>query len=850
MLPPVVAEIRANASQFTAEMGKVKLQGESTFGGLAGIGKVAMLGIAAAAVGGGIAALKMGGDFQMAMTQLVTGAGESRSNIDMVSKGILAMAGDTGTAASQLAQGMYMVESAGYHGAEGLNVLKAATEGARVGAADMATVADGLTTVLNAYKLPATQATVVTSQLVATVAAGKMHMEDLTSALGAIVPIAASLNVPFDQVSGAIATMTAQGTNATTATQSLRFLMASLAGPTAAAAKEFKGLGIGMDEIPGITKSVSDEISKLGLHTSAVAAELAKGDFTGAMKMITDAIGKQFPAGSAQYEAALRAAVGGTRGMTAALELSGTHAVTWAANIGSISGAAKGAGKDVQGWGDVQKDFNFQVAQAVEGTKALITEIGLNLIPYATGAMHAVAGLAGWLKQHKEVAIILAGAIGGVLLVAIAAYTVAMISAAVATIAATWPILAIVAGAMALGAGFVWAYNNIKPFHDLIQRIGDAFGAFFSQLQTGAGVFVGIEAFLYKMGVGAQDAGRAVDVLRSIWPAIVGAITTAWSAITGAFNAGINFVMGIVGPPLAAMSVWWKQHGAQVITVVSFLWTAVSSLFKVYLAVIGAAVGIWWAVVTGVFRVAWNSIAGIVKLGWDVVSGIFKVFVDMVTGTVAVFWDLITGLFTFGLDVITGHWGQAWHDLLSMFGNIGKDITNAVRGLWNDIINSITGFIGDVGVAAAGIGKAIVDGIVNGLKAAWSGLVSVFTSLAKTLPGPVQKVLGISSPSAVFAAAVGLPIAQGWAKGIADNAGLVHAAIGGVAGGLPAPSGGGQTGGGSLEHFEKVFRRGSERDSATLEAIRDYMERAVQLLAHIDSDTPIPGGMAAVLRAG
>src|SRR5438309_10257111 len=99
--------------------------------------------------------------------------------------------------------------------------------------ADQAVVADALTTAMNAYHMPASAATAVTSQLIATVAAGKTHMQDLAGSMGTIVPIAAALHVPFQQITAAMATMTVQGTDVATSATSLRFLLNALAGPTA-----------------------------------------------------------------------------------------------------------------------------------------------------------------------------------------------------------------------------------------------------------------------------------------------------------------------------------------------------------------------------------------------------------------------------------------------------------------------------------------------------------------------------------------------------------------------------------------------------------------------------------------
>src|SRR6266699_2644664 len=79
--------------------------------------------IAAAMVGVGVTAVKMAGDFQAGLTVLSTGAGELQSNLQMVGDGIKQISIDTATSTDQLLKGMFMIESGGYHGAAGLNVL-------------------------------------------------------------------------------------------------------------------------------------------------------------------------------------------------------------------------------------------------------------------------------------------------------------------------------------------------------------------------------------------------------------------------------------------------------------------------------------------------------------------------------------------------------------------------------------------------------------------------------------------------------------------------------------------------------------------------------------------------------
>src|SRR5262249_41214254 len=159
------------------------------------------------------------------------------------------LATDTGTSTKQLTDGMYMIESAGYHGAQGLDVLKAAAEGAKVGNADLGTVANGITTIMTDFADKNISASPATNTLIAAVAAGKTHMADLSSALAMVLPTASSAKVGLTDVMSAMATMTGEGVPAADAATYLRQTLMTLSAPS---------------------KQVSDELNNIGLTSQQV----------------------------------------------------------------------------------------------------------------------------------------------------------------------------------------------------------------------------------------------------------------------------------------------------------------------------------------------------------------------------------------------------------------------------------------------------------------------------------------------------------------------------------------------------------------------------------------------------
>lgn len=432
--------------------------------------------ISAVVAGAAVGALKLASDFQESSTQLVTGAGESEKNLAKVKQGMLDMAPAVGAGPGALAKAMFLVESAGFHGANGLTVLKAAEEGAKIGAADATVVANGLTTALTDYALPASKAAEVTSKLIATVAAGKSNMGDLSGALSAVLPSAAAAHIGLDQVLGSLATMTGEGVSAQQAAQNLAGTIAALQNPSSVQSKEMAQMGInsqdlaknlGKNGLTGTMQTLSEAILKhmgpsglvlqSSFNQSQLAAQsaqtmleklptsikaIAKGYLDGTVSQaqwrkdmkdqpgLVSNLGKQFAtvakqangfsdmlksgSGSAQtYNAAMANMTGGTVGLNTALALTGSHAKTFDSNVKNIGKSATETGGHVKGWAATQKDFSTKMSESSAAVQAIGIKVGDALMPAVEKAVAIGMKWTTVLTDHKPILFTLVGLIGG-----------------------------------------------------------------------------------------------------------------------------------------------------------------------------------------------------------------------------------------------------------------------------------------------------------------------------------------------------------------------------------------------------------------------------------------------------
>lgn len=764
------------------------------------------MGAAAVAIGIGYIAdktLKAAGNFQSSLTALVTGAGESQANISRVSAGMLQLADYTGTASDKLAQGMYLIESAGYHGAEGLLVLKAAAEGAKVGNADLQTTAAAVTTVMHDYGLGANNAGEATNFLVSTVANGKMHMDDLVSSLGTILPTASQLHVPLAQVGGAMSTMTVAGIDANRAATALRFTMSALVAPTSTAKKA---------------------LTDVGLSSSQVADTLTHQGLMQALQLITDSIGKKFPAGSAAYFAALKDITGGTRGLQAVLGTTGTNMQTFIDNTAKISAATSGAGNAVIGWSNVQQTFNFKMDQAKESINTMGIALGTALLPavsaIAVALAQAIVPLSEFINTHTQLAataMITGFALASTILVTIGvakaidmsrkAYMLLIgtteeaglamkafgaISATVDAILSINPIILITLALAALAIGtyeLITHWQQLPPIFNPVKNLFREISAAMNMVKeaaSGANPAVGATGKEFKALASALQPVR--ELATGVNEEIKQATIIIGQQLNGALKAAMTSIKSSLAPAVKSLSGAFAIFGYEVKPLVP------------YLKALGEAVGILAAVIVVapimIFVGLLVGLAAILKVIAPVIGLVITALSQFVTAIVGVA-AILTGAFFQAIIVaenaLVGFINgtvTAVHIIVSWFGFMYSStvsILNGLVGFFRALPSMILGALGDLGGLLYNSGRDLIQGLINGINNMVGGAINTVKNLAGDITGAINTALGRHSPSRVFTD-IGADIGAGLIQGIEGTkvkvqeatTGLATAAVGGV----------------------------------------------------------------------
>ena len=203
------------------------------------IGGVAVVG----AIKKSIDAMK---EFEQTFTNVLTllSAAERKKFGDFLKQGSLDLMTKYGFAIQDVNKAMFDAISAGVKAGDSIRFMDEAAKLAIAGVTSLGTAVDGMTSIMNAYRLSAKDAEKVSAAFFTAQKFGKTTVEELANNIGKLAPIAASAGIGFQEMLTGLALLTAQGISTEESTTALRATISALINPAEDARKTFNSLGI------------------------------------------------------------------------------------------------------------------------------------------------------------------------------------------------------------------------------------------------------------------------------------------------------------------------------------------------------------------------------------------------------------------------------------------------------------------------------------------------------------------------------------------------------------------------------------------------------------------------------
>jgi TP901 family phage tail tape measure protein len=675
------------AEKFNEFGTKTKSIGEN----LSSVGKTMTTHISAPLAGLGVAAIKVGADFEAGMSRVKAISGATGDDFKKLNDQALQLGADTAFSAKEAAEGMENLASAGFSTKEIMVAMPGMLDLAASAGGDIAQASDIAASSLRGFGLEASQSGHVADVLAKAAADTNAEISDMGVALKYAAPPAHALGISIEETAAAIGIMANAGIKGDMAGTTLRGALTKLSSPSKEAAGMMEQLGF----------KAFDAQGKL-LPLSQVIANLQKST-----KGLTD-----------EQKANAIATIFGQETMSGMLTLmqAGPEKLdSLTKSFKNSDGAAKEMAKTMQ---DNLKGSIEQMKGSLETAAIKLEQI---LAPKIKAVADKITDLSNKFSSLSPFAqkfiLIMTGiaiAIGPILL-AIGNFIMA--------IGAISTAFGAVSGAIATAGGGMAVLSS--AFTVITGPIGITIAA-----------IVGLGAAFVELYKNNTDFKNSVN--------------SAWNEAKNTINAAIQDIKAIISVFVQVCKNLWSQYGNDITTIFKNTFNLVASVFQTALNMLGNILKVFSGVLTGDWSKALEGLKGIFKSVWDGIGNILKsaitLYISIINTEFKAIGNIIVAILKPIENFLTSLGNSvanaaktAGNNVLNIFKNIGTELQNVWKGIstsavtaWNNIRDSIIAVVTPIVTSIINIFdkikpglQTIFNGVSNIIKGSWEGIKNI-----------------------------------------------------------------------------------------------------------------------------
>jgi TP901 family phage tail tape measure protein len=342
----------------------------------------------------------------------------------------------------------------------------------------------------------------------------------------------------------------------------------------------------------------------------------------------------------------------------------------------------------------------------------------------------------------------------------------------------------IITAVLAIGAIFVWLWNNVEGFREFWIGVWEAVSTAVSNAWAWITETVSTAwAWLMEIFIGIQT--WIMENLLPMWQSLSDAVSTAWTTIMETismvwnefilpiFTAIQTFITETLIPVFTALWEGVQTVWTGIMDVITFAWEIISGIWNaIYAVITGFLIPVFrflFEVVQGV----WNLIGIAITAAWfGVIKPIWNALIDFVKNVLQVAWQTMRDVFTSvwrGIsEVARTVWETAikpiwnaiktfiqtvllpvWGNLKTTFKSVWDSIVEAARWAWDTVIkpiwNAIKTFINDVLLPTwrtmRNVWSDVWNTISSKISTIWDGIKSTIRSSVNSILGFVERMV-------------------------------------------------------------------------------------------------------------
>jgi TP901 family phage tail tape measure protein len=229
----------------------------------------------AAVIGGLTFALKAAAgpfkDFEQTMANVQSVTRASSEDFQLLEDAARNAGETTRFKASQAADALYFLGSAGFSAKQSVSALDGVLQLAGATQSDLAFTSETVASVISQYGLKAEEASRISNTFAAAIQNSQATMEKLSFAMQQVGPVAAGLGISLEETTGALQVLFNAGFRGQKAGRALKSALADLSSPTANVKENLDKLGVSLESVNPETNSLAeiiDTLSQSGITTA------------------------------------------------------------------------------------------------------------------------------------------------------------------------------------------------------------------------------------------------------------------------------------------------------------------------------------------------------------------------------------------------------------------------------------------------------------------------------------------------------------------------------------------------------------------------------------------------------
>ncbi|EHM36587.1 phage tail tape measure protein [Enterococcus faecium] len=621
-------------------------------------------------IGVGVAAAKVGGDFEAQMSRVKAISGATGDTFEQMKQQAIDLGAKTAFSAKESAAGMENLASAGFSAQEIMKAMPGLLDLAAVSGGDVALASENTATALRGFGLEASEAGHVADVFARAAADTNAEVGDMGEALKYVAPVANSMGISLEETAAAIGIMSDAGIKGSQAGTTLRGALSRLARPTKAMQDTMDNLGVSFYDADGKMKPLKTQVELLkkafeGLtpeqQQNALVTLYGQESLSGMMALIDkgpDSLGK--------LTKSLKDSDGAADDMARTMQDNMNSSIEQM--FGAFESAAiviqKILAPSIKKVADAISGLVEKFVSAPESTQKLIVAIGL--IVAAIGPLIFMIGsVIIWINRVKVALALMGTSMSGVIL----------------------PVLGIVAAISALIAIGVLVYKNwdkiaafgkqvwknitmfVSDTANSIKKVWKSTGEWFNNL------WKSIKEGADNVWTTIQEApGKAADWIKNKWTETKEFFSSIWDGIKEAASSAWEGIVNILAPYVIAI----KNVFQPMIDFFTNLWSQIGSIA-------GSAWEIIKTAVMGPILLLIDLITGNFNQLKEDASMLWTTLTTNIQNIITTFVDIVVGYYTALKDTVI----NIWNVLASTIKDVWNSFTTWIKETTNNIVNSI-----------------------------------------------------------------------------------------------------------------------------------------------------------------